>query len=216
MTYLELVNSVLRRMREATVATVTENDYSTLIGEYVNDAKAVVENAWTWGALRTTVQVTLVDATSGYTLTGAGKKSRTLQVFDDTNDRTLSLHPWAEMKRLLSNNSPSEGSPTLWSPNGTSGGDAAVSVYPVPTADEAGDLIDWYLFVPQADLTGTDELLVPDQPVLLLATAYALEDRGEDGGSSVARMEARAKVALDEAINADSVDYEDELTWEVE
>ena len=39
MTYLQLVNSVLRRLRENEVDTVPETSYSVLIGDFVNDAK---------------------------------------------------------------------------------------------------------------------------------------------------------------------------------
>ncbi len=39
MTYLELINDVLIRLRETTVSTNAETTYSTLIGKFVNDAK---------------------------------------------------------------------------------------------------------------------------------------------------------------------------------
>ena len=39
MTYLELVNDVLTRLRETNVSTVSETNYSALIGKFVNDAK---------------------------------------------------------------------------------------------------------------------------------------------------------------------------------
>ena len=52
MTYLQLVNSVLRRLRENEVASVTDNDYSKLIGEFVNDSNRLVEDAWDWSYLR--------------------------------------------------------------------------------------------------------------------------------------------------------------------
>jgi hypothetical protein len=68
MTYLELVNSVLRRMRESTVASVNENAYSALIGEFVNDAKRVVEDAWTWRSLLDTVTIPLISGTATYNL----------------------------------------------------------------------------------------------------------------------------------------------------
>jgi hypothetical protein len=58
MTYLQLVNSVLRRLREDEVDTVGQNSYSRLIGEFVNDAKRTVEDAWAWSALRSTLTVT--------------------------------------------------------------------------------------------------------------------------------------------------------------
>ena len=36
MTYLQIVNQVLRRMRQAEVASVTESTYSTMIADFVN------------------------------------------------------------------------------------------------------------------------------------------------------------------------------------
>ena len=51
MTYLELVNDVLIRLREAEVETVSQTDYSKLIGKFVNDAKRQVEDAYSWNVL---------------------------------------------------------------------------------------------------------------------------------------------------------------------
>ena len=39
MTYLQLVNAVMRRLREEEITTVDESDYAKLIGDFVNDAK---------------------------------------------------------------------------------------------------------------------------------------------------------------------------------
>mgnify|MGYP003675312696 FL=1 len=50
MTYLEIVNSVLVRLREEEVTSLDENDYSKLISRLVNVTKNEVENAWNWSA----------------------------------------------------------------------------------------------------------------------------------------------------------------------
>ena len=57
MTYLQLVNSVLRRMRETETDTIenSNDSYVKLVGEFVNDARRIVEDAWDWSALRTTL-----------------------------------------------------------------------------------------------------------------------------------------------------------------
>ena len=55
MTYLNLVNGVLRRLREPEVTNVTSNSYTKLVADLVNDAKEIVQNAWDWSALRTTL-----------------------------------------------------------------------------------------------------------------------------------------------------------------
>ena len=52
MTYLEAINKVLRRLREDEVAAPSTSAYSKLIGELVNDANRMVEDAWDWGELR--------------------------------------------------------------------------------------------------------------------------------------------------------------------
>jgi hypothetical protein len=55
MTYLNLMNSVLRRLREEEVTTVNETTYSKMAGDFINDAKTMVEQAYDWSALRETV-----------------------------------------------------------------------------------------------------------------------------------------------------------------
>jgi len=71
MTYLELVNDVLARLRETSVSTVTETTYSTLIGKFVNDAKRQIEDAFSWNVLGQTITVTTAASTAAYSLTGA-------------------------------------------------------------------------------------------------------------------------------------------------
>ena len=74
MTYLNAVNSVLRRLRENEVATVQATGYSKLVGDFVNDAKDLVESAWDWSALRTTLAFNTVANTINYSLTNSGDK----------------------------------------------------------------------------------------------------------------------------------------------
>lgn len=47
MTYLQLINSVLRKLREDEVTTSAESDYSKLIGDFINDALSNVERLGT-------------------------------------------------------------------------------------------------------------------------------------------------------------------------
>ena len=63
MTYLQLINSVLVRLREEQITAEqlqgAANPYWAFIGSAVNDAKDRVEDAWQWGALRGTDSVIL-------------------------------------------------------------------------------------------------------------------------------------------------------------
>ena len=72
MTYLEIVNRVLRRLREPQVDSLTANTYSTLIADLVNEVKRDVENSWNWSALRTTLTATTTTDLFNYVLTGTG------------------------------------------------------------------------------------------------------------------------------------------------
>ena len=75
MTYLQLVNSVLRRMREDETASIenSNDSYVKLVGEFVNDARRIVEDAWDWSALRSTITVTTEDNLFSYSMTGTNK-----------------------------------------------------------------------------------------------------------------------------------------------
>jgi len=60
MTYLELVNDVLTRLRETNVSTVSETSYSALIGKFVNDAKRQIEDSYNWNVYLKQLQLLLL------------------------------------------------------------------------------------------------------------------------------------------------------------
>ena len=91
MTYLDLINNVLRRLREDVVTTASETDYSALIGDLVNDAKKIVENSYDWTALRETITVSTVDGTDTYSLTGSGDLAVVKDVLNTTSQRFMHL-----------------------------------------------------------------------------------------------------------------------------
>ena len=88
MTYLQLVNSVLRRMREDEVTSIenTTDSYVKLVGEFVNDARRIVEDAWDWSALRSTITVTTTDDVFSYSMTGTNNSFKILDVINDTSN----------------------------------------------------------------------------------------------------------------------------------
>src|SRR3989337_2002200 len=85
MTFLESVNSVLSRLRETAVTSVSATTYSTQIGQFINDAKRQVEDAWNWDALYTVKTVTTSSGVSNYTGTGWGLNQKQAVVNDTTN-----------------------------------------------------------------------------------------------------------------------------------
>ena len=86
MNYIEIVNSVLRRLREIEVSSVQETPYSKLIGDLVNAVKREVEDAWSWSALRTTLTATTTNNLFNYVLVGSTTRIKVLDVINDTDN----------------------------------------------------------------------------------------------------------------------------------
>ena len=181
MTYLQLVNSVLRRLRENEVDTVAETNYSALIGDFVNDAKQIVEDAHSWSALRTAIEFNTVNGTSTYALTGSGQDVEVREAMNVTNKIRLRSRNRTYMNNYYKIGEPASGAPSEFAFSGAdSNGDITVQVYPQPDG-----IYELYFdsFVRQADLTAdATRLKVPHNPVLQLALAMALRERGETGG----------------------------------
>jgi len=111
MNYISLVNSVLRRLRETEVSSVADNAYSKLIGEFVNDAKRQVEDAYPWNALSETLTASTATDIFNYVLVGSGQRFRMLDVINDTDDFFLKYQTTSEMNRLFLMTSSEKGSP---------------------------------------------------------------------------------------------------------
>lgn len=181
MTYLELVNDVLARLREQTVATVNATTYSTLIGKFVNDAKRQVEDAFPWNILGTNITVTTSAAVYNYSLTGAGQKFQVLDAINSTANIPLENISFTQMNRYQNYAvAPASTIPSQYIFEGVDANyDAKVTLYPRP--DGVYSLL-FSLAVPQATLSSDNTVcLVPDVLVAQNAYARALIERGEDG-----------------------------------
>lgn len=214
MTYLDLINNVLRRLREDTVDTVNSTTYSSLIGDLVNDAKKIVENSFDWTALRDTIVVNTVDGTNEYSLTGSGDLAVVKDVMNTTAKKFMHQRSQSFFNNVNYNTSPVSGSPDYFTFVGIdSNQDLTVQLYPNP---DAAYTIRFDVSVPQADLSSdSDRLSVPVNPVIQLAYAMALRERGETGGQSAAEQFAVASTALSDAISFDANRYPSELTFVV-
>lgn len=184
MTYLEIVNSVLVRLREPTVSTVALSTYSTLVGKMVNDAKRQVEDAYDWNVLGQEIDVTTASGTYIYALTGAGQKFRvSSDPLNITSNVIMQQISVAEM-RVRQNLQPTVSAvPTQYCFEGVdASGDAQIQLYGRPDGVYS---IKFFVTIPQDVLTadGTS-VLVPDVLVEQNAYARALVERGEDGGLS--------------------------------
>ena len=181
MTFLQLINNVLIRLRETQVSSNAETAYSTLIGLYVNDAKRQIEDAFSWNVLSKRVTITTNSSTYSYSMTDAGQKFQVQDALNTTSNVPLQNISFVEMNRFQNLVPTATGVPQYYAFDGVDGnGDTQVSLYPRP---DGVYNIPFELTVPQATLAsdGTS-VLVPDSLVVQNAYARALVERGEDGG----------------------------------
>ena len=213
MTYLEIVNAVMRRLREDEVTTVDESDYSKLIGDFVNDAKRLVEDAWDWTALRATHTITTVSGTPTYSLTGFGTRGKVTQVLNETDNTVVRYESLKRIREQNLGTNNATGTVVYYTIDGVDGnGDIKVRLYQTPNAVKT---LTVYGTKRPADLAeDSDELLIPSSPVIQWAYAYALRERGETGGESGSEQAIFAQNDVATAISLDSQYHPEEFIWE--
>ena len=211
MTYLQLVNAVLARLREDSVAAVSTSAYSRLIGKLVNDAKRQVEDAWDWDAMSTTLTLNTVAGTSTYVLTGSGLKPKGISINDVTNRSSLSNVPikWIFDQQQLATVSNSQPAYYAWNVN--DGTDSKVELFPTPNGTYT---LKFNLYVQQADLSAdADVLILPHEAIEMGAYARALVERGEDGGLSSSEAYGIFKGILADQVALESSRFIENDVW---
>ena len=212
MTYLDLVNNVLRRLRETEVSSVQSNSYSKLIGDLVNDAKDLVETSWDWSALRTTLTITTTADVFNYSLTGSQNNIKELNVLNDTSNLIMQYQTnnWFDSQFLLGN--PVSGAPLYYTYNGVdTDGDTLIDVYPKPDGVYS---LRFNCALRNGDLSAdTDTIKIPAMPVVHLAVAFASRERGETGGTSSTEYFSMANKYLSDAIAMDAARHPEETIF---
>jgi hypothetical protein len=213
MTYLQMVNKVLTRLREDTVATVAQTPYSALIGELVNDAKRIAEDSWDWSALRTTLTVTTSSDIFNYVLTGSGNRIKILDVVNDDSNFFMKYRDSHWFNKTFLVDEPATGSPMYYGFNGIDGnGDTAVDLSPIP--DGAYSLrFNCILRTPELS-EDADTVSIPTLPIIHMAAAFAVAERGEAGGRSASEQLSIAKNLLSDAIALDAGKHPEELIYQ--
>lgn len=212
MTYLDLVNNVLRRLREDTVTTVSANTYSAMVGDFINDAKQLVENAWDWSNLRSTLTITTAADDYTYSLTGYQDQGKILNIINDTSNLVMQYQSreWFDDKFFVQ--TPDSGSPEYYTFSGIDGsGDAQIDVYPKP--DGVYSLKVQSVIRNVALSSDSDILTIPSQPVIHMAVSLLARERGETGGTSTPEYFAIADKYLSDAIALDAQKHPEETIW---
>jgi hypothetical protein len=212
MTYLELVNAVMVRLREDEVATVAESNYSKLIGAFVNDAKRLVEDSWDWSALRTSFPITTSAGTGTYSLTDFGQRSKVLYVLDETTNREIYQQSLAQINKLNMATESANGTIAYYALTGTdANNDLQITFYQTPSTST--NITVYGVKRPESLVNDSDTVSVPVTPIIQWAYSYALIERGETGGQSGAEQALFAKNDLNTAIALDANQHPEELIW---
>jgi len=221
MTFRELINEVLIRLREDTIATdwsgnindsSTVTDYQKVIGSLINDSKRNVESYHDWLVLRETTVINTVDGTRNYNLS-AGQE---IKLLDVTNRATGGKLIQVSRQYINSNMYPTEnsGQPMYYAFSGAdSDNNLKVDLEPKPDLVQtiAFDIVKY-----QDELkVATTKLKLPDKPVILGAWARAVSERGEDGGTNTGVIAMEVSEAINQAVLLDSGNTQFETDWYV-
>ena len=128
MTYLNLMNSVLRRLREEETTSVTSTTYVKMVGDFINDAKTLVGQAADWSALRETITISTTASDNTYSLTGGGDNIKVMSMLNDTENCFMEYQTKDWFNEQLYISSAAEGAPRYFTYNGLdASGDTPVS-----------------------------------------------------------------------------------------
>ena len=219
MTYREVMNEVLIRLRETPIVSdwsgaindsSTVSDYNKVIGALVNDAKRSIESYHDWQILRETVNITTVADIKNYNL-NSGQEFKIIDVVNNSTGNELLQVSRAYLNRERYPTA-STGEPHYYGFNGAdSSNNLKVDLSPTPSKAET---ISFDIVKYQDVLTNAATVVkIPTKPLILGAYARALSERGEDGGtqSSIAAQEAAS--AISQAIMMDSGNAQFESDW---
>lgn len=225
MAYLDTINNVLDRLREDRVAVNDENEYSRLIGRFVNQAKSDVENDWDWNSLKQSMFITTAAGVQSYEMIGMVVGSRIMKDKNNgnrpciynltTRQNTFQKAPKGFISRLSNVDNVQNAEPVFYDVIGLSAaGYYLFDFWPIPDAIYS---IRMDSIVPQSDLVNdTDVILVPNILVELRATYLAKVERGEDAGELTRQAEKIYMDKLNELVGYEmGMDSHDEV-WEAE
>ena len=218
LTFLQIVNRILERMRESTVATYNETDYSTLVADLVNQVAAEIQEAWYWHAMRETYSVSAIAGTTNYSLTDAGSNAVVIDGWNTTTNQRMARGTVRRFdENFFGTASVATGNPYEYIPAGVDANyDLTIDIWPSPASTNA---LKFTVYVPQADLSnGATVPLVP-QNVLMEETIARLKvERGDEGAPQPQPGETFIlKDILGAAVSRDQGRTDDtEMDWEVE
>jgi hypothetical protein len=219
-TYLQLVNNVLKALREDQTTDVNADAYIELVGKFVNDAKQQVEDSWDWSAYNEVRTSTIAGGADFFVLAGTDNrvKLEMVSITDPTagtNSLLVEIPRKVILLRSFTSTEGAAGIPTNYANNGVdANGDALISVSP-PALTASNVMVSGW-FRPTDLVSNADTLSIPYAPVQDLAVAMAVREGGESAGQTSAEYFEIAKRSLSDAIAYDSARNGEETDWHVD
>jgi hypothetical protein len=213
-TKLQVVNEVLERLRENTVATSSSTLYATLVAKTLNSVKTEIEQSWSWLNLRDTYVITATPNTTSYALTGSGQYAQVLDAWNSTTNRELNRSNYKEMnKRFFGATTVGTGPVTDYLPVGIdSNADLQIDFWPNPSST---NVLRVNVYAPQADPTSDSTvIIVPAQILIEGMVAYLLIERGEDNGTTGKAQQEYYRALLAGAVATEGGHDPTEQDWQ--
>jgi len=210
MTYLQLINRVLRKLREGQISSIS-GEKALFYGQLVNEVKTDLENAGPWYALRTTLTGSLTGSSADLDLTASTDENSYL-MFEDVElpmafitttdkERRLAAVSWSELDAMRTLNPDADEDIPCYVAFRNDGTGLRAKFFPTP--DQAYTYR-FEVVVNQDELTAVDDVIsIPATPVWREAVVRAMEERGEEFSGSLEAERGRAQEALMQAILAD-------------
>jgi len=210
MTFLELTNEVLKRLRENEVTTTAATTFSKMIAGFVRDAYKIVEDAHDWSALRDLVVVPTVASQDYVVITDTPPDSMVYWAYmagdTELHKRTTG---YTARERLLGS---SEGKPTGYTLSGTDATTGSLKATLTPTPDDVYDITFEVCKRNTVPTSDAENVILPTDPIMHLALSLATRERGETGGTSAQEYLTIAQLSLGNAIARDANFRPEELT----
>ena len=210
MTYLELVNNVLTRLREPMITSVlrSEDAVVNIVKNLVNDAKRHVEMAHSWNATRKLWMFTSELGRPSYILEDTSGGCRISKVMVEGHH----IHQW-DLQTLIHQTNKT-GLMYRYAYDGTDEeGNISIRFDPIPEAGINIEILG-HMVLPDLKEDG-DMVRLPAQPVLYYALALAARERGEVGGQTASELFSMASQYISDAIALDANLSPTEKTWAV-
>ena len=212
-TRLQIINAVLPRMRESTVATASSTTYALMVANVLNTIRSQIESAWQWRNLRDTYIVTVLPGTTSYSLVSSGQFAQIIDVWNTTNNSEVLRGTTRGFNtKFFGTDTIATGDVSQYNPVGLDANyDVQIDTWPDVTATNS---LSVNLYIPQADPPlDTTVILVPNQVLIEGMVAYLIAERGDDSGTAAQMQFSIYQQMLADAIAVDVSHDPTEADW---